>query len=94
MFTKFLERLRTTPDGDGSMLDHSVFLYGSGMGDGDLHAPDHLPLVVIGGRDLIKGNRHIAAPERITNANLLLSITDRFGLELEKFGVSTGRIDL
>jgi hypothetical protein len=94
LFTKFLERMRATPDGDGSLLDHSMFLYGSGMGDGDLHAADHLPLLLVGGKGLVKGNRHIAAPNGTTNANLLLSMADKFGVELERFGVSTGRIEI
>ena len=61
----FLERLQKTADGDGSLLDHSLILYGSGMGNGNVHAADHLPtLLVGGGAGSVKGNRHIVAPER------------------------------
>jgi len=92
LFAKFLERLRNSPDGEGSVLDHSMILYGSGMGNGNVHAADPLPLVIVGG--LLKGNRHIVAPVHSPNANLMLSAADKFGLELEKFGASTRRVDL
>jgi Protein of unknown function (DUF1552) len=94
LFTKFVDRLQSTPDGDGTLFDHTLLLYGSGMGDGDLHAADHLPLLVIGGKGLVNGNRHIEAPARTPNANLLLSIAQRLGVETDHFGVSTGTIDI
>jgi hypothetical protein len=94
LFSKFVERLRSTPDGEGSLFDHTLLLYGSGMGDGDVHAADHLPLLVIGGKDLVAGNRHIAAPAKTPNANLLLSIAHRLGVEADRFGASTGTIDI
>jgi hypothetical protein len=94
LFSKFVERLRSTPDGDGSLLDRTLLLYGSGMGDGDLHAADHLPLLVIGGKGLVAGNRHLAAPAKTPNANLLLSVARRLGVEAERFGASTGTIDI
>ena len=60
LFAKFLERLRSTPDGDGSLLDHSLILYGSGMGNGNVHAADPLPTLLVGGAaGIVKGNRHI-----------------------------------
>lgn len=95
LFARFLERLRATPDGDGSLLDNSLILYGSGMGNGNVHAPEQLPTILVGscgGR--VKGDRHIVAEEKTPNANLLLSITEQFGLEMERFGVSTNRISL
>jgi hypothetical protein len=92
LFAKFLERLSATPDGDGSLLDHSMILYGSGMGNGNVHAADPLPTVVVGG--LIKGDRHIVAPAHSPNANLLLSIADKFGAPLDSFGVSTARVEI
>lgn len=91
---KFLDRMRNTPDGDGSLLDHSLVLYGSGMGDGDQHSAEHLPLLVVGGKAFVNGNRHVAAPDGTPNANLLLSLADKFGVEQESFGVSTGRIEI
>jgi hypothetical protein len=94
LFARFLERLRATPDGDGSLLDHSMILYGSGMGNGNVHAADPLPLVIVGGAGLIKGDRHVVAREHSPNANLLLSVADKFGLAMDSFGVSTARVDL
>jgi hypothetical protein len=95
LFAKFVERLRTTPDGDGSLLDHSLLLYGSGMGNGNVHSPDQLPTLLVGsaaGR--VKGNRHIVAAERTPNANLLVSVAEQYGVGLDSFGGSTGRIAL
>jgi hypothetical protein len=94
LLAKFLKRLSTTPDGDGSVLDHSMILYGSGMGNGNVHAAYPLPLVLIGGKSLMKGNRHVVANEHSPNANLLLSMAGKFGVTLERFGVSTGSVDL
>jgi hypothetical protein len=94
LFAKFLERLRTTRDGDGSLLDHSVILYGSGMGNGNVHAADPLPLVIVGGAGMIKGDRHVIATQHTPNANLLLSVADKFGVAIDAFGVSTARVDL
>ena len=69
---EFVERLASTPDGDGSLLDHSLILYGSGMGNGNVHSADLLPTLLVGGAaGTCKGNRHIVAPELTPNANLL-----------------------
>ena len=95
LFARFIERLSATPDGDGSLLDHSLILYGSGMGNGNVHAAEQLPTVILGscgGR--ITGDRHIVADERTPNANLLLGVTEQFGVEMERFGMSTNRITL
>jgi len=95
LLAKFLDRLRSTADGDGSLLDHSIIVYGSGMSNGNGHTPYPLPHVVVGGgAGRIKGNRHIVAPEQSPNANLMLAIADKFGIELDRFGVSTGRVEL
>src|SRR5690606_10656029 len=70
LFAKFVERLRTTPDGDGSLLDQSLILYGSGMGNGNVHSADKLPTLLVGsagGR--VTGNRHIVEPDLTPNAN-------------------------
>jgi hypothetical protein len=93
LFGKFLEKLRATPDGDGSLLDHSMILYGSGMSDSNAHSPDPLPLMVLGGAaGRISGDRHVKAAEHTPMANLLLSMADKFGVEMPTFGVSTGRV--
>ena len=95
-FTQFLAKLRATPDGDGSLLDHSIFMYGSGMGDGNLHDHHNLPLVVVGGgAGRLKGDasgRHIHFKEPTPHANLLLTLLDKVGVHQEKFGNSTGKI--
>ena len=95
MFARFLERLRSIPDGDGTLLDHSVILYGSGMSDGNGHTGSPLPHVVVGkGAGRIEGNRHIASPAGTPMANLLLAISQKCGVEQETFGVSKGAIEL
>jgi hypothetical protein len=93
LFAKFLEQLRSAPDGDGSLLDHSLIFYGSGMGNGNIHAPDRLPLAVLGGC-LGQGHRHIQTAERTPVGNLWLSAANKFDIPLERFGDSTGTVDL
>jgi hypothetical protein len=92
LFARFLDRLRSTADGDGSLLDHSLIVYGSGMSDGNVHSPYPLPFTVVGAG--LKGNRYIVEPEHTPMANALLRVADSFGLELDSFGESTGRISL
>jgi hypothetical protein len=95
LFARFLDRLRSTPDGDGSLLDHSIIVYGSGMSDGNGHTGGPLPLAIIGkGVGRVKGDRHVAAARETPMANLLLSLAQAFGVETDSFGVSTGTIDL
>jgi hypothetical protein len=95
MFAKFVERLRSMPDGDGSILDHSILVYGSGMSDGNGHTGAPLPHVVVGGgAGQIKGNRHIMTPEGTPMANLLLAVAQKCGVEQERFGVSKGTVSL
>ena len=91
----FVQRLASTKDGDGTLLDHSLILYGSGMGNGNVHAAEQLPtLLVGGGAGTVKGNRHIVAPELTPNGNLLVSVAEKFGVKMDSFGSSTGRIAL
>ena len=95
MVAKFLERLRTTPDGDGSLLDHSLILYGSGMSDGNGHTGSPLPHVMVGGAaGRVKGNRHIVTPENTPMANLLLALAQKAGVEQDRFGVSTRAVEI
>jgi uncharacterized protein DUF1552 len=95
MFAKFVERLRSIPDGDGSLLDHSMLLYGSGMSDGNGHTGSPLPHVVVGGgTGRIIGNRHIVEPEGTPMANLLLAIAQKSGVEQDRFGVSKRAVAL
>ncbi len=92
-FAKFLAKLQTTPDGDGSLLDHALIFYGGGMGNPNLHASDPLPIVAVGG-DVGTGHRHLLLPPRTPVGNLWLTVADRFEAGLETFGDSTGTIDL
>jgi hypothetical protein len=94
LFAKFLERLRSTPDGDGSLLDHSLIVYGSGMSNGNGHTPFPLPFVTVGLTGQIKGDRHLMVAEQTPSANFMLSLGDKFGVEADRFGRSTGRVDL
>ena len=93
LFAKFVERLQSTQDGDGTLLDHTTLLYGSGMGDGNTHTPTPLPLVVVGG-ERRPGGRHVVTPEKTPLPNLLLTLADRTGVTLERFGISNGRVEI
>jgi hypothetical protein len=93
LFSNFLDKLQTTPDGDGSLLDHSIVVYGSGISDGNQHNHTDLPVIVAGaGSGAIKGGRHIVNPTKTPMANLLLSLTHKLDLQVEKFGDSTGTV--
>jgi hypothetical protein len=91
LFAKFLEKLRSTPDGDGSILDHSLIFYGGGMGNPNGHASDPLPVVAIGG-GVGKGNRHIKLKPQTPVGNLWLEVAGHFGSTQETFGDSSGRV--
>jgi hypothetical protein len=93
LFAEFCEKLAATPDGDGTLLDHSLILYGSGMGDGNLHRHENLPCLTVGklgGR--IETGQHLAYPEKTPMTNLLLVLLDKVGVEIESIGDSTGRL--
>ncbi|HJT88362.1 MAG TPA: DUF1552 domain-containing protein [Bryobacteraceae bacterium] len=91
----FLEKLRATPDGDGSLLDHSLILYGSSMSNGNQHDHDPLPVLLAGGASgQLQGGRHITYPQHTPMSNLLLSILDKFGVRQASFGDSTGKLEV
>ncbi|MEO8307859.1 MAG: DUF1552 domain-containing protein [Pseudomonadota bacterium] len=93
LFAYFLDRLSKVPDGDGTLLDHSLVLYGSGMSDGNSHNHDPLPIVLAGrAGGAIQGNRHIRQKELTPMSNLLLAMLGKMGCPEEKFGDSTGRL--
>jgi hypothetical protein len=95
LFGDFVEKLRTTPDGDGSLLDHSLVMYGSGMGNGDKHDQARIPIMLAGsaaGR--LKGGRHIATPDPTPLANLIAGLGQVAGLDLGKLENSTGMVEL
>jgi hypothetical protein len=95
LFVKFLEKLRAAPDGDGSLLDHSMIFYGGGMGEGNGHSPYPMSVIAVGsGVDQLKGNRHVVASDRTPIANYWLTVANKFGCSLESLGESNGRVDL
>jgi hypothetical protein len=92
LFGYFLEKLKSTPDGDGSLLDHSVYLYGSGMGNPDVHDHVNLPILVAGGAGKLKGGRHIRYPQPTPLANLHVTLLDKVGVRLDAFADSQGKV--
>ncbi|HXP87541.1 MAG TPA: DUF1552 domain-containing protein [Bryobacteraceae bacterium] len=93
LLTYFLEKLKATPDGDGSLLDHSLTLYGGGMGNGNLHRHADLPCLLagnLGGQ--VKTGRHLQYPENTPMSNLLVTLADKAGIHVEKIGDSTGEL--
>ena len=95
LFATFVEKLKNAPEGDGSVLDHSMIAFGTGMSDGQAHNAYPLPFTLVGGAGgRLKGNRFIVAPEWTSIANVWLSVADMFGTPLDKFGESTGRLQL
>jgi hypothetical protein len=95
VFTYLLNKLKTTPDGEGNLLDHSIVLYGSAMSDGNQHNHAPLPIVLAGGASgKIMGGRHLRNPKDTTMSNLLLAILGKLGVERESFGDSTGVVEI
>jgi len=92
-FAYFLEKLRNTPDGDGSLLDHSLFVYGSGISDGNIHFHLDLPMLLVGGAGQIKGGRHLRYKNDTPISNLYVSVLDKLGVRTEQFGDSTGKLE-
>jgi hypothetical protein len=94
LFTKFLEKLNTTQDGDGSLLDHSLILYGSNMSNSNAHNHFPLPTLMLGGgAGTMKGGRHIKQPDHTPMTNVLLTMLHKAGVEVESLGDSTGVIE-
>jgi hypothetical protein len=86
--------MKATPDGDGSLLDHTVILYGSGMGNPSLHDHENLPIIVAGGAATgLKGGRHIKYEQGTNLANLHLTLLDRVGIHQDSFMDSTGKVE-
>jgi len=92
LFTDYLEKLRNTPDGDGSLLDHMIILYGSGISNSDRHTHGPLPTFVVGGGGgALKGGRHLVYPEHTPLTNLQLTLLNLLGVPAERIGDSTGQ---
>ena len=95
LFTYYLDKLRGTQDIDGSLLDNMIIMYGSAMSDGNEHLLQNLPILLLGGgTGELKGGRHIRYPEDTPISNLYLTIMDKLGIQADKFGDSTGKVDL
>ena len=95
LFSYYVEKLRNTPDGDGSLLDHVMIIYGAGMADSNLHAPSGLPILLVGGgADTLSGGRHIKYPMDTPLANLHMALLDGLGIQdVEAVGDSSGRLE-
>ena len=94
-FAYFLEKLRSTPDGDGNLLDNSIILYGGGLSDGNKHTLTNLPaLTVGGGAGRIKDGRHLRYPAGTPMPNLFLTMLDMVGVPMASLGDSTGKLEL
>ncbi len=95
LYQYFLDKMREAPEGDGSLLDHSLLVYGSPLSDGNMHLYRDLPVVLIAGSVTgITGNRHVRYADDTPMANLYLTLLDRLGVTVERFGDSTGRVPL
>jgi hypothetical protein len=96
LFAEFIERLSTTPDGDGSLLDHSLILFGSGMSEANIHSRLDIPTLLVGGHSVgFKGDRHVQTAPETPFANCLLTLANIYGCERESFGtLSTGELTL
>ena len=95
LFAWFLDKLKSTPEGDGTLLDHSMFLYGAALSNPNLHAHYDLPIAVVGGgAGHLRGGRHLVYRSETPMTNLLLSLLDKAGVPVEKLGDSTGRVEL
>ncbi len=95
LFTYLLNKLQSVPDGDGTLLDHSMLLYGSAMSDANQHNHGPLPVILAGGASgALKGGRHLRNAKDTTMSNLLLAMLDKMGIPTEKFGDSTGMLQI
>lgn len=93
LFSHLVDKMRATPDGDGTLLDQAILLYGSGMGDGNMHRHHDLPIVLVGGGcGRLQGGRHVKAVMDTPMMNLGLSLLDKLGIGLDRIGDSTGRL--
>jgi Protein of unknown function (DUF1552) len=93
LFAGFVRKLQATPDGDGTLLDHSMVVYGSGLSDGNKHTHEDLPVLLVGRGGGFRTGRHVAYPKNTPMTNLYLTLLDRMGVNEEKIGDSTGRIE-
>jgi hypothetical protein len=94
LFANFLEKMRATPDGDGSLLDSSLIVYASALSDGNQHSVANLPVLLFGdGAGQFKPGRHLRFGKDVPMSNLYLTLLDHFGVDVESFGDSTGKLE-
>ena len=95
LVARYLKKLRETPDGDGSLLDHMTILYGGGISNSTRHSPHDLPLLVLGGGNgRLDGGRHLRYTDAPVMANLLVTLLDKLDMPVERVGGSTGRLEI
>jgi hypothetical protein len=95
LFARFMEKLANIDDGEGSLLDNTMLLYGSGLSNANVHAKNDLPCIVAGGAGgRLQGNRHLACPKGTPWSNLLVGLMRKAGVDIERIGVSNGTIDI
>jgi Protein of unknown function (DUF1552) len=94
LFAYLVEKMRSTPDGDGTLLDHSMLMIGGGMSDGNIHSHMDVPIALVGGAGGMKGNRHMATKMGTPLSNLLVGLVNHAGVPIDSFGDSTAVIDL
>ncbi len=93
LFAKFVQKMKETPDGDGSLLDHSMIVYGSGLSDGNRHTHEDLPVLLVGRGGAFRMGQHISYEKGTPMTNLFLTLLDRMGVQAEQIGDSTGRVE-
>ena len=94
LFAYLVDKMRNTPDGDGTLLDHSLMMIGGGMSNGNIHSHMDVPIALVGGGTGMKGNRHVAAQMGTPLSNLLVSVVSSAGVPIDSFGDSTGTLDI
>ena len=93
LFAKLVDKMRDTPDGDGTLLDHAILLQGAGMGDGDQHTPYNLPITLMGGGcGQLAGNRHLVYEMHTPFMNLGLTLLEKVGVKVDRISDSTGAL--
>ena len=90
LFAGFVKKMKATPDGDGTLLDHTMIVYGSGLSDGNRHTHEDLPVLIVGRGGGLRLGRHIVYPKDTPMTNLFLTLLDRMGVRAEQIGDSTG----
>ena len=94
LFAYLVEKMRNTPDGDGTLLDHSMLMIGGGMSNGNIHSHIDVPIALVGGAGRFKGNRHIATQLGTPLSNLLVTLIQSADVRVDSFGDSTGTLNL